>query len=128
MTVRQQKAIAHILEGDSARQAMLKAGYRENVADNPKNLTETKVFKDTLEKLGISDEKLATVLGEGLEATKPIVMGIKSEESFVDVIPDHPTRHKFLETALKLKGYSKDEGVNNTIIPILVKFVNGKDD
>ena len=65
--------------------------------------------------MGVTDEKLAQVLNEGLEANKTVVMGKDSNESFVDIQPDHPTRHKFLETGLRLRGYAKDEAPNFNI-------------
>lgn len=128
-TTKQKKAIKYIVEGDSASKAMAKAGYAPSVAKNPKVLTDSITFIETMEKLGISDEKLAKVLEEGLEATKTIVMGSK-EDSFVDIQPDHPTRHKFLETGLRLKGHSKEVTNNNTIVlPILsnasLETING---
>lgn len=122
MSQRQKVAIKHVLNGDSVSKAMTKAGYRPSVAKNPKRLTESKTFLKTLEKLGITDEKLAKVLDEGLEATRAVVMGTKSDESFVDVAPDFAVRHKYLETAIKLKGYvekDKESGDINIVIPIL---------
>ena len=127
-TIKQAKAIQHIVNGDSVSMAMRKAGYAPATAKNPMELTNSKTFIQILEKAGITEERLSRVLDEGLDATKPIVMGKESSESFVDVIPDHPTRHKFLETSLRLHGHGKEEVVNNNTIiqPILVKFINGK--
>jgi hypothetical protein len=129
-TARQKTAISHIVAGDSVSKAMRKAGYSKNTANNPKVLTETPAFIETMEKLGITDEELTKTLKNGLSATKAIVMGKDSGESFVDVVPDHPTRHKFMETGLKLKGYLRNsEPVNNTIvIPILGGITKEVDD
>ncbi len=111
-TFKQKKAIKYIAEGDSVSKAMLKAGYSPATAKNPSELTERIGFKELLEIAGVSDEKLAKVLNEGLEATKAVVMGVKSEDSFVDVQPDYAIRHKYLETSLKLKGHAKDNDTN----------------
>ena len=127
-TLKQKKAIEYIVGGDSVSKAMTKAGYAPTTAKNPSELTNSKTFQEILEKTGISDERLSEVLNEGLGATKTIVMGKDSNESFVDIQPDHPTRHKFLETALRLKGHSKDEAPNTIINQILVKFIDAKDD
>lgn len=64
-----------------------------------------------MEEAGLTTKILVQKLKDGLDATKVIVMGKESGESFVDIQPDHPTRHKFLETALRVKG------VNNETTP-----------
>ena len=65
----------------------------------------------------IPNDKLHKVLVEGLEA--------ESNEK-----PDYAIRHKYLDTALKLKGaYETDEQKNiNILMPVLVKFLNNKDE
>lgn len=118
-TVRQIKAAQYIAQGDSASKAMIKAGYTPASAKNPKNLTGSQSFLEIMEKHGITDDKITQVLNEGLAATKTIAMG-KDEDAFVDVQPDYMVRHKYLETALRLKGHSKETPSSNTIvIPIL---------
>jgi len=120
-TVKQIKAVQYISQGDSVSRAMLKAGYSKATAKNPDHLTERKGFIELLEIVGITDDKLSTVLNEGLSATKAVVMGKESADSFVDVQPDFMIRHKYLETALKLKGHTKENTTNNNtlVIPIL---------
>lgn len=115
-TARQKKAIAHVVAGDSVSKAMRKAGYSPSSAKNPKVLTETPAFLQTMERLGISDEKIAQRINEGLDATRAVVMGTKSEESFVDIQPDFMVRHKYVETSLKLKGHAVEKPVNNVIV------------
>lgn len=66
-----------------------------------------------MEKAGVTDEKLTTVIKEGLDARKAVVMGKDSQESFVDVQPDYAVRHKYLETALRVKGIGQDKGSTN---------------
>lgn len=65
----------------------------------------------------IPDDKLHEVLMEGLDA--------ENNEK-----PDYGIRHKYLDTALKIKGaYEPDENKNiNILIPVLVKFLDKKDD
>lgn len=47
--IRQQKAIKELVEkGGSVGSAMRKAGYSPKTAKNPKKLTETKAFKETV--------------------------------------------------------------------------------
>lgn len=88
----------------------------------------------------ISDDKLHEVLMEGLEATKPQGVGgmaMNISKNGIDsightdmFIADYPTRHKYLDTALKLKGlYENDDQKNiNILIPVLVKFLEIKDE
>lgn len=92
-------------------------GYSKSVAESPSIVTRSKGFQDLLEEAGVTDEKLAEVMNEGLSATKAVVMGTKSEESFVDIQPDYAIRHKYLETSLKVKGLQQtDTGGGNTFI------------
>ena len=86
---------------------------------------------------GLTDDKLVEVLNKGLESTKPIgalvlikngkdgkpEQILKDNEGQIEVA-DYAIRHKYLETALKLRGHlSSDKGtnvlvnVNNTIEP-----------
>ena len=64
----------------------------------------------------ISDVKLVKVLNQGLDATK-------------DGEEDYGVRHKYLDTALKLKGLYEDDAQKkvNIIMPILVKFIDAAD-
>ncbi len=55
-----------------------------------------KTFIQIMEASGIDDKRLAKVMDEGLSASKYMMFGKKK-------IEDHQTRHKFLETALKVK-------------------------
>lgn len=114
---KQKKAIANLVEnGGNVSKAMRDAGYSVETAKTPAKLTQSKGFQNLMKQMGVDDEKLVHVLREGLEATETIVMGKESSESFVDIVPDHKTRHKFLETAIKLKGLNKEEATGNTFI------------
>lgn len=86
--------------------AMLQAGYSPNVAKNPQTLTRSQSFMMLLDSIGVNDAKLGQTLQDGLEATKTVIIG-KDEDAFADQVADHPTRHKFLETGLRLRGLSK---------------------
>lgn len=115
-TERQKKAIAKVLEnGGNVSKAMKESGYSAAMAKNPQKLTQSQAFQKYMEEAGVTDRKLVEVIKDGLNASKTVVMG-KEEDSFVDIQPDHPTRHKFLETTLKLKGLSKDNAGGSTVI------------
>ena len=86
-------------------------------------------ISELMEEKGLSDEKLMRTLEDGLNATKVISCNViardgegmadahSTTKDFVDV-DDFPTRHKYLETALKLKGHmdKKDDQAGVTII------------
>ena len=84
-----------------------------------------KTFAEIMEKAGITDEKLAEKMDEGLESVKVIgylhqykqdkdgnTSKAKPEEAvsneFIDT-PDMPTRHKYLTTALTILGHLKEK-------------------
>ncbi|MDO8660058.1 MAG: hypothetical protein Q7K54_05705 [Candidatus Parcubacteria bacterium] len=107
-TIKQERALEKIVENrGNIGKSMIEAGYSENSAKNPKNLTESKGWKELINQK-IKDSKLVDVLNEGLKA-------LKGGE------PDYAVRHKYLVTGLDLKGYLKQG--NQTAIQInLDKF------
>lgn len=114
-TKKQLKAIDNLVEnGGNVSKAMRDAGYSEATANTPQKLTESKGFQELMT-TAITDEKLIKVIDEGLTASKTIVF----DESSIEVA-DHQTRHKFLETALKVKGAFKNSDAGSGNI-----FVNG---
>ena len=65
-------------------------------------------FGDLMEESGLTDDKLNKKLVEGLDATRSVSARITNKDAGVDTddfidVPDFQTRHKYLETALKLK-------------------------
>jgi hypothetical protein len=124
-SLKQQNVAQQILEnpGISYRQAMLNAGYSENTASDPSNLTESDTWQELMDK-HFPDETLAKKVQEGLEANRVISaqVVVKSDNpnvktktatardvDFIEV-PDHGVRHKYLETALKLKKKLNEGG------------------
>lgn len=117
-TIKQKLAIRNMVEnGGKVSTAMRKAGYSPATAKTPQKLTESKAWIELVEKK-IPDGKLVDKINEGLEATRTISANVivkstdpavKNEKAngrsvdFIDV-PDYATQHKFLETALKIKG------------------------
>lgn len=85
-------------------QAAVQAGYSHSTAINAKKNIEKhgvrKLMEEIMEDRGLSDIKLVEILKEGLqESTKTCNAG----GNFI-TIPDYAVRHRYLETALKLKG------------------------
>lgn len=113
-TVRMIKTAEIMVEnGGNASQAMLKAGYSAALASNPQKLTRSETFQALMDKVGVTDDRLAEVLNDGLRASKTVIIG-SGEDAFADQVDDHAVRHKFLETGLRLKGLGRSEaaGVN----------------
>lgn len=77
-------------------------------------------YSDFLEEAGITDKLLQQKIMEGMEATRTVsakIIGKTADsqtDDFIDV-PDFMARHKYLETALKLKKRMGGDGVT---IPI----------
>lgn len=125
-TIKQKRVAKDILESigkpknknKSVGKAMLDAGYSPAMAKNPHVLTKSNGWKELMEKY-LPDEKLAAKLDEGMESMKQIgarkiVQGAKTGheirvdsstevDDFIEV-PDYAVRHKYVETALKVKG------------------------
>lgn len=115
MTNKQRLAAKEMVEnGGNMASAMRKAGYSEAMVKNPKKVTQAKGFKEVLLVMGITDEALARVLSEGLNATK--VLPYKSGLSNTTTVPDFNVRHRYLETCLKLKGYDKPSSNSADVI------------
>ena len=96
---------------------MRKAGYSECTSKHPNKLTESDGWKELLDKY-CKDEDIAKTLQEGMKASKTVsaITGKDANAGTVDFIdvPDYSVRHKYLETAVKLKGKvpKENEGGN----------------
>ncbi len=99
------KQIPDIIAGKPMSAALQDAGFSETTAKKQQkriigNSRFQAAIQKAFEKAGISDNKLIQVMKEGLQATKVISTMTKD---FIKV-PDHATRHKYLDTAYKLRG------------------------
>lgn len=110
VTLKQKRTLDAILENPriSKRQAMLKGGYSQAMADHPQDLDGTEGWQYLLQKY-LPDNKILNKVDEGLEANR-VISAINTNKQangattdFIEV-PDHAVRHKFIETALKLKN------------------------
>ncbi len=115
--LRQKRAAKKFLESlgkgedKSAGEILREAGYKESTSLTPQYVTESKGWQELMDKY-LPDDLLSQVHSESLRADKVIsarIVGRDANESTDDFIevPDHPTRHKFLDTAYKLKGLYK---------------------
>lgn len=113
-TSRMVKTVAIMAEkGSSYGSAMREAGYSEAVALSPSKITRSEAFQALMEEVGVSDRRIAEVLRDGLGATKTVIIG-QGDQAMADQVDDHTTRHRYLETALRLKGLGKSEGMTVT--------------
>lgn len=135
VALKQKKVLDNLAEnGGSLRQAILKAGYSQEVADNPKKILDSKTFAEVLE-ASLPDEKLSKAHEELLEQKKieyfvfPKKMEDEEIKGHVESaglrliviresdkgklafysIADAQAKSKALEMAYKLKGKFADE-------------------
>ena len=103
------------------------AGYSESVSKRTDKLTNTNGWQELIDK-HLSDEKLTKVHAEGLKAGKHIYKNNNESGEIEDmgVEPDYATRHKYLDSAYKLKGsYAPDKNIN---INMNVKSIDPTDE
>ena len=122
-------------------EAMIKAGFSKTTANKQAKRTVERSSIQTpimqaLEKAGINDDSLAQKIKDGLECKKIISATVihkdkdgKTEQidDFIEV-PDNPTQHRYVDTALKLKRSYPDPNVDlNIQVPVQVNIVNYAD-
>lgn len=113
-TLKQKRAVKKLLEnGGNVSKAMKEAGYSKATSKTPKKLTEGKGFQELMKEY-LPDALLAKVHQEGLAATR--LNGVGGMKLNIDKgeiqdmghsdleTPDYAVRHKYLDTAYKLKG------------------------
>lgn len=119
LSERNKKVVKGVLKGKPISRAMIDAGYAATTA-NSKCAEKARELAPTIQALmerrGLTDDRLLDVLDDGLRADKCISCNViapggdgmadahSATKDFIDV-PDHPTRHKFLDTALKLRRH-----------------------
>lgn len=128
MTTKQKLAAKKFLENPSLpmNRIMREAGYSENTVVDPSNLTNSKGWKELMEK-HLPDNKLLEVHESALEATKVITSHTEPDY----VVPDYQIRLKAVELGYKVKGKTADN-IHNTQINLdkgnkitFVNFTNG---
>jgi len=124
LTVKERKLIKGIAEGKTKKQAAIDAKYSPRSAGSIASETLRKpdvraALVEAMEKAGITDTRIVEVMNEGLRANRVISARVihsrpssiedgeqeadERTDDFVEV-PDHATRHKFLETVIDVKG------------------------
>lgn len=107
--------------GGHVSKAMRAAGYSEATIHTPQKLTESKTWLELVDEY-LPDDLLNQKIQEGMEANKQLAARVvfkkeaptsqsagelpvanSSTDDFIEV-PDFAVRHKYVETALKVKG------------------------
>lgn len=109
-TIKEKKFVKEYLATGNATEAAARVydvSSRETAATiGNENLIKLEI-SDLMDQMGISDERLVSVLDEGLQANRTIsaIAGTEANGGTVDFVdvPDFQTRHRYLETGLKLK-------------------------
>lgn len=112
-TIRQKKAFKEVVNGSTLKGAMRKAGYSNETSKRTNKLTKTKGWQELMNK-HLPDSLLAKVHKEGLSAGKKIFKNnvTSGEIEEVGVEADYQTRHRYLDSAYKLKGlYAPEKSV-----------------
>jgi|ERR1051325_82823 hypothetical protein len=114
-TIKQKRAFKELaVNGGNITAAMRSAGYAESITNDTRKLTNSKGFQELLNEY-LPDELLTNVHLQGLRATRIHTSHTEPDKE----IPDFGVRHKYLETAYKVKGKIKDESSGDTKIMIV---------
>jgi len=134
LTLKQKKFFKELPTAKHATEAALKAGYAESSAkvSAHRNITQyNSHLIEVLEKHGLTEDKIAETLIDGLEASTIFFFGGKlmgklnqsaaeklakqgieiSGDDFLE-IPDHYARHKYLDLLVELRGLKKKSDIN----------------
>ena len=121
---RHKKVLKNLEKSRTEQEALEKAGYSPSYAKSGQ-IKSTKSWQELLEK-NLPDKLLAKVHREGLSASKKQFKNNNETGEIEEVAtePDFPTRHKYLDTAYKIKGKLSDKPeVNIKLEGIEFKFI-----
>jgi hypothetical protein len=104
LNVREARLVRGLLEGLTPTEAMVAAGYSRSTAEaRPLSVVGKsrvrEALRSAMDRQGLTAERLAKTIKAGLDATRKVVVGSQVFEE-----PDHATRHRFLQTAVRLRG------------------------
>jgi hypothetical protein len=109
--VRQRRFAAELAQGKTQRQAALAAGSSPGGADDfaqrtLKNPKFQDSFTELLDRMGLSDERLAEIHAENLQATKVVGIARSLSGEIKEVVerPDYSTRQRAVKDAWSLRG------------------------
>jgi hypothetical protein len=122
MTVKQRRLIKGLASGQSNVSALREAGYAEGtvragltaLVGGSKPLREA--IGKSMARQGISDRMIFGQVKEGLQATAAVALKLADDPLAPPIVierPDHRTRHGYVETACRLKGYLGRESADD---------------
>jgi hypothetical protein len=110
LTIKERKFIKAMMDHGNITQAVIDAGYKHKDRDSASSIGWNLLRKlrphiaDVLEMRGIDDTRLSKIIDDGLQAQKiEMVKDADGNQKF-GMVTDHFIRHRYLETALKVKG------------------------
>jgi phage terminase small subunit len=137
LTQKQRSFVKGLAQGKTKKKAAEDAGYspksaQSQASENLRKPNVREVFLRAMDKAGITDEKLATVMSEGLEAKRAISAVVGNDATgktmdFIDV-PDHNARHRFFDSAAKIKGLEAPKEINAKVTGNLEDTLNQLDE
>ncbi|MHB8894151.1 MAG: hypothetical protein ACYC99_03105 [Candidatus Geothermincolia bacterium] len=115
LSLREARVVQGFLHGRTATDAMIAAGYsRSTSISRPYSVLEKsrvkEAMRDAMDRQGLTAARLAKTIEAGLNATRKVVSGSQIVEE-----PDYAMRHKFVETAIRLRGEDPDRETRATI-------------
>lgn len=124
-TIRHKRLLAALPESKTMGEALQKAGYSPE--SDPKKIMSSEGFLALVNQV-LPDDFLLKVHAEGLEATKGLSIQVGRDKKGKPIfgfkeIPDYFARHKYLETAYKIKNKSGMNPQNprpNVIVPVQI--------
>jgi phage terminase small subunit len=126
LTAKQRKFVKAKAEGKTTTAAAQEAygiSYNSARALGSENMTKLSIQEAVnaeLSRQGVTLEAIIKPITDGLTATKVIVMGKESADSFVDLTPDHSVRLKASSMAAQFMGIGKQAEAT----PLSVHFHN----
>lgn len=118
MTIKQEKAIANVLENNgNVSRAMIDAGYSPATAKNPSMLTTSKTWEKLMKK-HLPDKHLGKRHREFLDAPR-IVRTFKKGDLETEITETDPSAVKALDMAYKLKRRYSEAGEGNTFNTVM---------
>jgi len=125
LTLKQRKLAKYVASGMTGKAAAIASGYSHASATSTAsdllnhNLPVQAYLYRLMDQKGLTDSHLLTTLKEGLQAKKMVGLWPgKDDRTLPDAketqgdyvgVPDYATRHKYLETGLKLRGHLQPE-------------------
>ena len=131
LSVRQRKFAKGLLEGKTQKQAALDAGAPPASAEtwaskevrNPKFQSE---FHRILDRQGLSEERLAEVHAQNLEATKTIVASHEGKITDQLQVPDYGVRQRAVDSGWDLYARRKPEEIEQPQGPTIIYITQEK--